>query len=1704
MLFCIPRFATAQLPQSVPVDTAGYLEGLIVFPDSSFWKIDELATTYFGTTNDSVSPQFLKRYARWDYFWRSRVDATGDRNTINEIVLDLAINGPICSDNAQWVQKGPAIPGIQRSGIVTAVYSPPGQTNNPPDLIYVGSNTGGMWRTDNGGNLWENITDELRVPGLGIQDIVGDPSVGNNPQDPDLIYVATGKTGAFQNNSYGIGVLKYHRTVNSSGSLEWNWEETALAWSSAFGKVVSKIILHPDPDPNIFSATPVFCITGKTFERSLDQLISIDGSATLIPTSSDGRFLLDLDILPAAGTNGEDILFIAEGISTDDPGTDPRIWMSDDLGDSWVDISPNILPGQFATKGFILSTTQSTPTSFYAVAQDIGQQGPGFYTLRYDLSGSSPNTWSIVSHDPSLNPGRNTSVMSGPLRPDYVINDLNEDVMYYAANTLQKTTDGGNTRTTSTVYDPGTTHADIRDILLYESGNHPNGDTDRLFVGNDGGVAFKNGTAPWINLNGNSLILTQFFDIANTTQRSDFYCGGAQDNGTYYYDGLNWSGAEGGDGGQTIVDWSNPQIVYGRNNESITRSTDGGIGFSSLRMVYPQNNVTPYPYVQDQYKPNIIYGVSQRVVNNEERPRFYELDVTTKSFLQDILIQTDPTFDQGSKFNAINTIEVGHKINPNGTITDVIFIANNKAKRSFSNSLPNHGIIWRGERTGAGPFTWEALPCRSAWDKLINAIEVDPSDPDRIWLGFSGFSHRIEFSSDGGQTFSNMIDNFPVDLPVNDLVYVEGSDNTLYAATDVGVYKFVYDPGNNPASPNPPTYGSWECFNSGLPVCVVTDLEIDYCRNMLVIGTYGRGIWETPIDPVSPCNQITISQNTTWGPGLKNVCEDIIIEPGALLVIQGFVNFCGAHKIIVKPGAKLVVDGGTISSRDTWAGIEVWGDKTQPQTPTVFPYYQGSVDLVNGATIEHARNAISMGEHQPYKTIPSGGVVTANNAIFRNNRRSVEFLKYGFQNASAFNNVTFTVDAGFRFTDDFPAHVTLWDVKGVKFENCTFENNLNGKAWDEDYSNGIFSIDAGYEVVGGCIFEGFNRGVRASGAATMNNIVIKHSDFSNNAWGSLITEFDNPVISDNDFHVGTDYLLSANNNYEGLILSGSDGFLIEDNFFTKTANITLVEETRGIRVFNSLGSENEIYKNSFYDLILGVMSEGINREINVTNDSGLQFLCNSFLEISKHDIEAESEGNPNTTPFTGMRDIQGSLSPVSFPRNDFYYGTSFAENDVRNVAGNIVTYVHDGSGVTEPLSYTAGKVNLSTQLTVVSLVTCGDYVIGTDIVPLGTSLKSQIMADFESADSAHANILYNLNQLIDGGNTTQMLNQIQQGWTQGAWDLRNDLMSQSPYVSSEVLMEVAEGDQLPHAMLLEVCLANPDATREGEFIDFIETGISNPMPSYMIDMIVASWGEITARTLLQSGLGYYGRERSVAANILLADLKSDSLDHTADIRYWLNRRGEMSDHYALVESYISTNQFDSALIVLNAVPDSFDIADIPFLSQTQADFQTYLKFREDLNDDNRSIMELDSLEIMDLQNLAYGSNNRVAGLADNILCFGYGICKDRTASDSTGSTSRRANPFMDPQEFIKTQYYQLKVYPNPASEYATFEWDLVDLESQTSLIILDASGRIVRQIPIDAMKGQWIWDTRTIPTGLYLYELRNQDELLSQGKLAVE
>lgn len=147
---------------------------------------------------------------------------------------------------------------------------------------------------------------------------------------------------------------------------------------------------------------------------------------------------------------------------------------------------------------------------------------------------------------------------------------------------------------------------------------------------------------------------------------------------------------------------------------------------------------------------------------------------------------------------------------------------------------------------------------------------------------------------------------------------------------------------------------------------------------------------------------------------LKGTVE---VDSGGVLVLYDTAKIGALASLIVRPGGKLVVDGGTLTSAcdgEMWQGIEVAGDRTKIQ----LPQYQGTVELKNGAAIENAHCAIHTGLHGNASYATAGGIVLADSATFRNNRKAVAFVSYTnhtasgsvANNVSRFTNCTFTVD----------------------------------------------------------------------------------------------------------------------------------------------------------------------------------------------------------------------------------------------------------------------------------------------------------------------------------------------------------------------------------------------------------------------------------------------------------------------------------------------------------------------------------------------------------------------------------------------------------------------------------------------------------------------------------------------------------------------
>ena len=424
----------------------------------------------------------------------------------------------------------------------------------------------------------------------------------------------------------------------------------------------------------------------------------------------------------------------------------------------------------------------------------------------------------------------------------------------------------------------------------------------------------------------------------------------------------------------------------------------------------------------------------------------------------------------------------------------------------------------------------------------------------------------------------------------------------------------------------------------------------------------------------------TISCNTQWSNNNMLLPTTLTIDTLATLTIAGSLYCTPSARIVVRPGGKLIVDGGTLTSACTgemWQGIEVVGDKHQHQVNSK----QGTVVLKNGAVVENARCGVKTGlagDTTAFAT--TGGIVIAQDAIFHNCAKAVEFLAYidttayGVvkDNQSSFKNCTFTVDDNNLFAANntsFLDHATLWGVKGVKFLGCTFQN-LTSSSYGRRHA--IYTEEAGFVVDeycgdytpnnnGGssdycgcpasisdsCVFEGFFTAIEANTAGAPLAVTVNRAQFVNNATAVRINANNFATVTESDFNLTECDEVNVNQVY-GLYLDNCTGYLVEGNAFYRDAypSSPLDPDNRnGILVKASGTPANSLYRNNFANLTKGVAVSGAN--------SGLQIGCSSFSGNS-YDISIPigatvamnqgslSAGADNTFNNTRMSSIQNA------------------------------------------------------------------------------------------------------------------------------------------------------------------------------------------------------------------------------------------------------------------------------------------------------------------------------------------------------------------------------------------------------------------------------------------------------------------------------
>lgn len=909
-----------------------------------------------------------------------------------------------------------------------------------------------------------------------------------------------------------------------------------------------------------------------------------------------------------------------------------------------------------------------------------------------------------------------------------------------------------------------------------------------------------------------------------------------------------------------------------------------------------------------------------------------------------------------------------------------------------------------------------------------------------------------------------------------------------------------------------------------------TPLQMGHMHQMLT-ATYRSG-WLKNCDR-DPALDKFITSDETWN-WARVMGGELTVEPGATLTIKCRVDMPHDGKVVVKPGARLIIDGGYITTtccHGFWPGIQAWGTTSQHQYGSPIPTYQALVILKNGAVIEHAREAIQTMNPDNWNMI--GGVVQVQGTpsqvggTFLNCRRAVSYVKYqNFNpynatqprsNRSYFNYCDFIVDDDYRGVDDFYAHVSMWYVDGINFRACNFRNEQTGITESSKLGQGIISIDAKYNVTGRCnvilpccidcpeanwtkgTFVGLDHGIHALNGVTDRAFTVDRCRFENNVLGVFASGMTNYSVTRNEFEFGERNVvldggedINFEDRHRGVFSYYSSGFRIEENDFARDPDANALCDA--IVVAQSMDHNDLVYSNTASGMANGYIGEGVCIDPMAASSIGLQFLCDVNNGNTQNLWARQNTVLPDLWA-QSIRTQQGS--PSESAGNDFdQENVTLDASDFRNSTDWVLNEWHHG-GSSEPLDVTVGWVGTAYTTNANG---CQSHFNNGGGHVLGVVKKGELEQEFDAEKSAYISTAYVFNSLLDGGNTDAVVQEVMESWPKDAWELHDYLMTKSPYLSVEVLREMMERNTLPLPMVLEICVANPEATKQEGFIKWAQYEAPNPLPQYMIDLIVGSWEERTFRMELEATMGQYHADMSLAGHMLLVNLKNDTITEPTDsLKVLWSRLPNFGARMAEAMTLAQQGKYADAITLLNTARDNYPMKGErePEINRAIALFNMLSGFHGVGKDETR----LTNTDLDALAALAAGTYDRPSTWIWNLLCFGYNRCRP-TPSGGDQPTQRALHPATANGTMAASQ--ALTLVPNPADVSVTFRYLLPPEDGTAVIVVRDAAGRELDRLPVKNREGQMLWDTRDVAPGAYSIDLLQNDRRIATEQLLIK
>ena len=676
------------------------------------------------------------------------------------------------------------------------------------DHIYVGTASGGVWESKNGGISWKPIFDDQATLSIGALKI--------NQNNPAEIWVGTGEGNPRNSHNSGAGVYK-----SVDGGRTWTYmglKET---------KLIHRIIIHEDNSDHILVGA-MGSAWGSSTHRGVYK--STDGGKTWSKTlyTADNVGIADMvadphnpnKIVAAMWEFGRTPWGFNSG------GSGSGIHLSYDGGDTWKKLSSKegLPKGNLGRVGLAFAPSQ--PDMIYALVE---AKINGLYK-----STDGGEKWSLVS---SKNIGN---------RPFYYaeiyVDPQNENRIYNLWSYVSKSEDGG--KTFKTIADYGNNvHPDHHAFWIDPD------DPNYLIDGNDGGLNIsRDGSKTWQFVE--NLPVGQFYHVDVDNEFPYNVYGGMQDNGSWAGPGFVLKR-----GGIRNADWQ--ELYFGDGFDVAPQADDARYGYAMSQggNVGLWDRVTGYTeFIKPQHPEGgelrFNWNAALALDPNNDCGVYYGsqyVHYSTDCGHSWTIISPDLTTNDTIKQDQSKS---------GGLTLDVTGAENHTTILCIAPSPHDKDVIWVGTDDGNlqitkdGGDTWTNLnsllpDCpKNAWFPQIELSKTNKGEAFVVVNNYrmNDWSAYLYHTKDHGATWRRIVNDNQVKGFVCSVVQDPVEEDLLFLGTDVGLY-FSLDHGL-----------SWQKFEKGLPPVQIRDMKIQSQFGDLVLGTFGRSFWV--LDDITPFREL--------------------------------------------------------------------------------------------------------------------------------------------------------------------------------------------------------------------------------------------------------------------------------------------------------------------------------------------------------------------------------------------------------------------------------------------------------------------------------------------------------------------------------------------------------------------------------------------------------------------------------------------------------------------------------------------------------------------------------------------------------------------------------------------------------------------------------------------------------------------------------